>query len=240
MTERVSSTLQRMNVFWDIENTNLPRELNGHILMESLRLFAKSQQCELSSVHAISHLMDDRLLADLQDAGISLQVLSQDVKSDAADLAILAELLKVIIDHPYPQKIVLITGDGDFSSIVNTLRNRNFDVILFYPSEVGSTHLKQSATLSYSWVDFLELYAIPCMPLSQRAAIITKFQDRRLRTSGQAKKKPKIQQSTKEDVIQPNQWLPPLQGLTRTQMKVIQQPTIIDLTGKKKRKKRKK
>eukprot|EP01119_Soliformovum_irregulare_P015558 TRINITY_DN4386_c0_g1_i3.p1 TRINITY_DN4386_c0_g1~~TRINITY_DN4386_c0_g1_i3.p1 ORF type:complete len:185 (+),score=52.34 TRINITY_DN4386_c0_g1_i3:231-785(+) len=184
--------------------------------------------------------MDDKLLADLQDAGISLQVLSQDVKSDAADLAILAELLKVIIDHPYPQKIVLITGDGDFSSIVNTLRNRNFDVILFYPSEVGSTHLKQSATLSYSWVDFLELYAIPCMPLSQRAAIITKFQDRRLRTSGQAKKKPKIQQSTKEDVIQPNQWLPPLQGLTRTQMKVIQQPTIIDLTGKKKRKKRKK
>ena len=59
-------------------------------------------------------------MLELQDSGVALQLCTSG-KPSAADITILGEIMKTIYINRPPYCIVLISGDRDFSKILNYL-----------------------------------------------------------------------------------------------------------------------
>ncbi|KAM9987373.1 hypothetical protein ACTFIZ_005413 [Dictyostelium cf. discoideum] len=99
-------------------------------------------------------LIKDELRSNLQECGVLLHDVTRN-KSNASDIAILVEILKLVIDNKPPHCIVLISGDRDFSNVLNTLTFRRYQVFLIHSTHASDV-LKYSATASYEWISLLK------------------------------------------------------------------------------------
>ncbi|KAG9009379.1 hypothetical protein FRB90_008374 [Tulasnella sp. 427] len=78
---------------------------------------------------------------------------------------ILADLMAFAYDNSPPAAVILLSGDGDFSYAVSTLRNQRYSVILIHPSSSASHKLRVQSDLAVnagrifgpSWEDALAL-----------------------------------------------------------------------------------
>eukprot|EP01118_Nematostelium_gracile_P015997 TRINITY_DN6539_c0_g1_i1.p1 TRINITY_DN6539_c0_g1~~TRINITY_DN6539_c0_g1_i1.p1 ORF type:complete len:523 (-),score=148.60 TRINITY_DN6539_c0_g1_i1:86-1654(-) len=146
-------------VFWDFENCPIPAngQEDGVTFVTALRNYAFSVGGELKHTYAIGNLalMDDVARKELQKCGVSLHDVPSARKSNQSDFAILSELFKFVLDNPPPQQIVLISGDSDFTTIINTLRNRLYEVTLIHGPQTPKI-TASAASVSYLWSAFLQ------------------------------------------------------------------------------------
>eukprot|EP01113_Clastostelium_recurvatum_P022384 TRINITY_DN2669_c0_g1_i2.p1 TRINITY_DN2669_c0_g1~~TRINITY_DN2669_c0_g1_i2.p1 ORF type:complete len:922 (+),score=223.04 TRINITY_DN2669_c0_g1_i2:122-2887(+) len=151
-----ASLLTPVTVFWDIENCGVPRNVRGTTVVSAIRKLSLRHGL-LRNISAVGNLksIKEELRIELQGSA----VLMHDVpsgKPSAADIAILVELLKLVCDSKPPHKIILISGDRDFSNVLNVLVFRGYEVILIHLPQVSDI-LKSAATQSIEWNAFLQL-----------------------------------------------------------------------------------
>lgn len=125
-------------VFWDMENCTLNVSVKGYEAVRRIKDLAKARHISLTNIVAISNL--DRLPAgtklELEESGVVMQNVSSG-KPSASDIAILGELLKLCYHYKPPHAIILISGDRDFSKVLNFLDWAHYRVILIHPPAVS-------------------------------------------------------------------------------------------------------
>eukprot|EP01133_Synstelium_polycarpum_P017471 gene17471-20846_t len=158
-----------VNVFWDLENCAVPSYMKGIHVVNAIRSFAL-QRGVLKNISAFANLklIKDELRSNLQECGVLLHDVSRN-KSNASDIAILVEILKLVIDNKPPHCIVLISGDRDFSNVLNTLTFRRYQVFLIHSTHASDV-LKYSATAAYEWFSLLKAEEVDLDSTSESSA----------------------------------------------------------------------
>lgn len=151
---RVEESSVPISVFWDIQNCPVPGGLKGYEVVSNLRNFLKSlpNPGPILKIDAFTNIskLKPNLRLELEGSGVNLHDVASP-KPGSADVALLVEIIKFVLDFKPPHHIVLITGDGDFSNALNTLRFRGYEVILIH-SVSSSLILKKSASVCVDWV----------------------------------------------------------------------------------------
>eukprot|EP01116_Phalansterium_solitarium_P017951 TRINITY_DN4578_c0_g1_i8.p1 TRINITY_DN4578_c0_g1~~TRINITY_DN4578_c0_g1_i8.p1 ORF type:complete len:689 (+),score=174.46 TRINITY_DN4578_c0_g1_i8:102-2168(+) len=144
-----------VTVLWDIENCPVPPDSSGMTVVSTLRSFAL-RHGYLKTVSAIGTLQNipDEVRAQLQSSGVSLHDVPP---GSSTDVAILVELLKLVADNRPPHTIVLISGDRDFSNVLNVLVFRRYEVVLIHLPQASEV-LKGAAKSAYEWASFLQTH----------------------------------------------------------------------------------
>ncbi|KAJ3390099.1 hypothetical protein HDU84_007924 [Entophlyctis sp. JEL0112] len=144
------------SVFWDHENCACPAELRGFIIVRRIKDLLNSKGLVITNIVAIGDVsrMKASLKADLEQSGVVVQSISSR-KPSAADIAILGEIMKNIHFHKPPHAIVLISGDRDFSAVLNFLESVAYRVILVHSNQITDV-LRHSVRETISWVDLLK------------------------------------------------------------------------------------
>ncbi|KAJ3325446.1 hypothetical protein HDV06_004305 [Boothiomyces sp. JEL0866] len=138
-------------VFWDFENVSVPNGYRGYTVVQQL----KQLGLKLTNIHAIgnSNQLSASTRGELEESGVSILHVSSG-KSAAADIAILVEIMKLIHFTGAPHTIVLITGDRDFSKILNLLETWQYTCILIYHGNISPVLLNSCSRL-LKWTDVL-------------------------------------------------------------------------------------
>jgi len=144
-----------VTVFWDIENCAVPSDIRGFHVVTAMRKFVGKRQGILKNINAFGNLNQIRqeLRAELQQSGVLLHDVPPG-KTSAADMALMVEFLKLVADHRPPHHVVLVSGDRDFSNVLNVLVFRGYEVTLIHLSN-ASEILKRAATEAIEWRTFL-------------------------------------------------------------------------------------
>jgi hypothetical protein len=109
-------------VFWDFENCAVPTGMRGYNVVKAVRKYTDSFNITLRDIYAIGNtgILRQGLYNELQSANVLLHHVSSG-KESAADMDIVAEIMKDIYRNPTAHMIMLISGDRDFSKILNFL-----------------------------------------------------------------------------------------------------------------------
>jgi len=150
-----TSKLVDVTVFWDIENCAVPSDIRGFQVVTAMRKFVGKRQGILKNINAFGNLNQIRqeLRAELQQSGVLLHDVPPG-KPSAADMALMVEFLKLVADHRPPHHVVLVSGDRDFSNVLNVLVFRGYEVTLIHLSN-ASEILIRAATVAIEWRSFL-------------------------------------------------------------------------------------
>jgi hypothetical protein len=136
------------SVFWDFENCRFPHGMIYRVMIDvPFSSFSKAIKGLLSryglfakDIHAIGHVnyLTPPVVKAFSEIGINMidvlshkpvRILSIYLKN-ASDMSILTEIAKVIFSHKPPHGMVLISGDKDFSHMLNFLDRVGYKVIL--------------------------------------------------------------------------------------------------------------
>mmetsp|Transcript_20787 Transcript_20787/g.31789 ORF Transcript_20787/g.31789 Transcript_20787/m.31789 type:complete len:701 (+) Transcript_20787:2-2104(+) len=128
-------------VFWDLENLNPNSYHNGHndmSLADGVRKLKKNlvKYGEIQSFRAYADL--SRINAKTRDQLHLLGIALIDVpghRKEAADKAMIVDMLIFALDNKIPATLILLSGDGDFSVALSRLRDRGYQIVLIHPSE---------------------------------------------------------------------------------------------------------
>lgn len=145
----------RVGVFWDIENCPVPSGPgNGRAVVDSISGFAnKFGRVFTITAHGNTQSINHGARTDLQQSGVHLVDVPPSRK-EAADKALLVDMLMFAMDHPPPATLILITGDQDFAPGMSKLKHRGYDVVLVHPRNARDS-LKASASMLQSWEDLV-------------------------------------------------------------------------------------
>ena len=156
-------------VFWDIENAGVPQGMSVKEVVKRIR--AKVQELVTSIVsiqcyHEVqafgkAHAARTALL----DHGVKVVDVPHNGVQDAADKAILVDMMMFALDHKPPAAVVLISGDRDFVYACSALQNRGYNVILFTPPSGAPEVLLENCNI----VCDLRADVLGMRPLHQRA-----------------------------------------------------------------------
>ncbi|MGK7922718.1 MAG: NYN domain-containing protein [Trichodesmium sp.] len=130
-----------IGVYVDIENVSLFPEHANDILS-----FAKSQgDLILQKVYYNSYGKNqDNIVKKLRYLGYDCQNVHCPLKN-SADNQLISDLIKDIAGSDSPDKIIIVSGDGDFQSIVSILKELEKYVIVIAQSGSVKQELKKSA-----------------------------------------------------------------------------------------------
>ena len=127
-----------MQVIWDLELCPVPKNLKGYQAVRLIKDFILAKGLQLTQIVAIgsSRILSNQTRDELEDCGVSVQNLHS--KSPAvADISILYEVIKLVYFHRPPHSIVLISGDRDYSKILNFLDQVHYHVIYVHAKDVS-------------------------------------------------------------------------------------------------------
>ena len=129
--------------------------MKGYEVVVKIKDFIANNELQLTNIIAIGNpaSLAAQTMIELQESGVSLQLCTTG-KPSAADITILGEIMKMIYFNRPPYCIVLISGDRDFSKILNFLVGVRYRVILIHSGEI-SPILEHSTKESVAWLDFL-------------------------------------------------------------------------------------
>jgi NYN domain/RNA recognition motif. (a.k.a. RRM, RBD, or RNP domain) len=131
--------------------------MRGFEVIKKVKDFVTEKALQISIFTAIGNhttLHQDSIL-ELQDCGVNLQ-LSAGKSSTTTDVSILGEIMKTIYINKPPYAIVLISGDREFSKVLNFMVGNGFRVILIHAPSVSPV-LLSSTRETISWSDLLGL-----------------------------------------------------------------------------------
>lgn len=147
-------------IIWDIENINIPKDIKVSDVKNALFDLASIYNSNIEVFAAIGSTRQfrDNLKMELKKNDILFKNITSG-KKNAADMSILYYIMKLKDTNPPPYKIILITGDSDFTELISQLRSSSYEVILVHLNE-SRKELVESATYSISWTELLKPYLV--------------------------------------------------------------------------------
>jgi hypothetical protein len=148
------------SIIWDIENINMPKDIKVLDVKNALLGLASTYNCNIDVFAAIGSTRQfrDSLKMELFKNDILFKNVTSG-KKNAADMSILYYIMKLKDTNPPPYKIILITGDSDFTELVYHLRSSSYEVILVHLNE-SRKELVEAATYSISWTELIKPYLV--------------------------------------------------------------------------------
>jgi len=145
-------------IIWDIENINMPRDIKLSDVKNELLILASNHYADVKSFTVIGSNCQfrDSLKLELDKNDIAFKNITSG-KKNAADMSILYYIMKLKSVNPPPYKIILITGDSDFTELIYQLRDSSYEVILVHLNE-SRLELVESASYSISWTELLKTH----------------------------------------------------------------------------------
>lgn len=172
--------MQSATVFWDFENCPVPRGMRGYQVVRKLKDYiVVGRKLQLANIIAIGNTSQlsenckeelESIVYLITDSGVAIQHISSG-KPAAADVGILGEIMKFIYFHRPPHSIFLISGDRDFSKILNFLESVHYHVVLVHSPTISDV-LRYSVNDCIAWRDLLysvsddtiEMASVPTEP----------------------------------------------------------------------------
>ncbi|KAJ0978672.1 hypothetical protein J5N97_014146 [Dioscorea zingiberensis] len=141
----------KTSVWWDIENCQVPKGSDPHLVAQNIRSALAEKEYKGSvSIWAYGDTgnIPATIQQGLSSTGVSLNHVPAGVK-DASDKKILVDMLLWAIDNPPPANFLLISGDRDFSYALHQLRMRRYNVLLAQPTNVSQALVAAARTVWY-------------------------------------------------------------------------------------------
>ena len=142
-----NSRTSRVAIFWDLQN---------------IKATEKQIQCLMMFAYAKGHVVLEQAYADwgkenqklanlLFDLLDCIHVPSSKDKKNRADYELIKHCRQRVLNNPDISTVILLSGDGDFASLVNELKAKGKKVIVIAHSDKRTNHkLKESADEFYS------------------------------------------------------------------------------------------
>lgn len=134
-------------VLWDIENVCIPSEHNGAQIVHAIgKSLQKLRNGVVRRIVAFVDINKLRLVHrnELQSHGVLLMHVETAGRKDAADKALIVELMLTALDVPLPTGIALLSGDQDYAYPIAILRQRGFSTVVIAPYRSASSPLLTS------------------------------------------------------------------------------------------------
>ncbi|KAJ8610362.1 hypothetical protein CTAYLR_003860 [Chrysophaeum taylorii] len=131
-------------VFWDLENCQVGRDASPVAVVANLKKQLRQYgQLKLFRAYADLSTVKASHREELQLAGVALHDIPGHRK-DAADKAIVVDMLCFAIDYRSPATLVLVSGDRDLGVVVSRLSDRGYRVVLVHPSDAQLSPILRS------------------------------------------------------------------------------------------------
>jgi uncharacterized LabA/DUF88 family protein len=147
-----------VSIFWDYENCCVPKGVPGYQVVRVLRQYLQQQVPSLVIRDFIaignSQGLNSNTQLELEESGVTMSQVSSS-KPNASDIGILGAIMKLIYFQKPPYTIALISGDRDFSKILNFLESVHFNVILIHADNISEV-LRNSAKHTIRWRGLFE------------------------------------------------------------------------------------
>lgn len=143
-------------LIWDIENINMPKDLTVADVKRELSNLAKTHNADIKEsvvIGSAGQFRDSLRLELLKNDFVFKNITSG--KKNAADMRIIYYIMKLKENKPPPYKIILITGDADFTDWITLLIESSYEVILIHLNN-SRKELIDSASYSISWNDLIK------------------------------------------------------------------------------------
>ncbi|KAK4724340.1 hypothetical protein R3W88_027119 [Solanum pinnatisectum] len=143
-------------IFWDIENCPVPSNVHPEDVAGNIRMALRVHPVikglvTMFSAYGDFNAFPRRLREGCQRTGVKL-IDVPNGRKDAADKAILVDMLVFALDNPQPSSIMLISGDVDFSPALHILGQRGYNAILVIPARVSvSSALCNAGSFVWDW-----------------------------------------------------------------------------------------
>eukprot|EP01018_Ginkgo_biloba_P018430 Gb_38160 [translate_table: standard] len=142
----------RVSVWWDFENCSVPVGVSVYKVVPRILAALRTSGikgpmtiCGYGDILQLSRSTQEALTA----TGICLSHVPRGGKN-SADRALLVDLVLWASQNPPPAHLFLISGDGDFSSILHRLRMQNYNILLAN-SDTSSAALCNAASIVWQW-----------------------------------------------------------------------------------------
>ncbi|KZP34327.1 hypothetical protein FIBSPDRAFT_1035394 [Athelia psychrophila] len=141
----------RVGIFWDLENCGIPTKAGVPNIVSRIREIGHGfGAVDMYRAYSDISLCSSATRAEITAAGVCLVDRAHHGQDQVADGALSVDMIIWASEAP-AATILLITGDGGFTSIVAELRLRGYTVVVISPTGSGSTRLKERASKSLCW-----------------------------------------------------------------------------------------
>eukprot|EP00732_Lithocolla_globosa_P000258 Lithocolla_globosa_v1_NODE_63_length_7262_cov_10.450950.p2 type:complete len:369 gc:universal NODE_63_length_7262_cov_10.450950:499-1605(+) len=148
-------------ILWDIENCTIPPEVTVHSVVTQVRSRVGGTQITIKCFRSGQCRLGKPALKSLENCGVEV-IATESLKPEAADKEMLREIYS--LKEKPPTRIVIISGDSDFSKEVAKLRYQlNFEVILFHDHNTREDY-KAQANRCINWQDMISEIPIIISP----------------------------------------------------------------------------
>jgi uncharacterized protein (TIGR00288 family) len=155
------NNIQEVAVFWDYENVRVNAEGLKVPVAEKLVEYTKSLgHVRIKRVYSNWGVVNPAINQALYSLGFEPIHVSMG-KANSVDVKIAVDCLDTAMQFPNILTYVIVTGDKDFISVVNWLRDHRKRVIIIGKSDIVSEHLLLSADHFVSLEEFTKLDEIP-------------------------------------------------------------------------------
>ncbi len=134
--------------------------------LSKFRIYLKENYAVTEAYYFLGYLDDknDDLYKEVQKAGFIIVFkehsnLLKSKKKGNIDTDMVFEIMKNLLDNPDLNKIILVSGDGDYKKIVNYLITKNkFEKILFPNKKFASSLYKEFGSEKFDYLENLKAY----------------------------------------------------------------------------------
>ncbi|KAL7414928.1 NYN domain-containing protein [Mrakia frigida] len=156
-----SSAPPPVMIFWDSENCNISGQENPGPVIRKLRsMFSPLGPINIfryytRTIHAWDNLPTFR--ARIAANGVEVRDCPSWLGKGTVDHTLLVEMLTAAMDVPAPATFILISGDKDFSYLLNTLKNRGYNLIVVFGGHhfSGVEELRNPSSQVYRWSNII-------------------------------------------------------------------------------------
>ncbi|CAF3477264.1 unnamed protein product [Rotaria socialis] len=147
-----------VNIFWDIENVAIPAGHNGFKIALNLQktlITDRYRARGIFMVYCNTMTISEEHQKGLANAGVKIQHVPSS-KTGAVDQHILMALQEFGVQHKESCTMVLISGDCDFTVLLNKLRFDYKHYVIVVHNRQAKSELLQTANEAHPWAKFTE------------------------------------------------------------------------------------
>ncbi|KIK64268.1 hypothetical protein GYMLUDRAFT_259249 [Collybiopsis luxurians FD-317 M1] len=150
----------KAGIFWDSENCSAPLSLSGYDIAQYIQKIGLISGI-IKSFKAYTQISKKGLSRkatkqriQLRDSGVSVIDCPHGDRKNAVDMMIIADIWAFAMDNPpslsTTTTIIIVSGDGDYSYTLSSLRGRGYKIIVVAPSQCHQS-IREQATMLFSW-----------------------------------------------------------------------------------------
>lgn len=150
----------------DIKLTDCTCGQAWEISLSRFRIYLRENYGVSEAYYVLGYLQEknDELYQEIQKAGFIIifkehHKLSRSKKKGNVDTDIVFEIMKNLLDNPNLDKIILVSGDGDYKKLINYLISKEkFEKILFPNKKFASSLYKELGSEKFDYLENIKTY----------------------------------------------------------------------------------